>query len=219
MVELPVAFADRYPMELSGGQKQRVNLARALAGNPEVLLCDEVTSALDSIVGANVIELLKGLRKDTGVSFVFISHDLSTVASFADKIVVLYAGRVVEQGPTDQVLSPPFHPYTRLLITSVPEMRIGWLEDTMQTREAAAGIARGVEITAVGCPFFNRCPIAIEGTCDKEVPPIRMHGSGHQIACHRTLDEMEESESGPQKILHGFERTIDEEDKARKHRH
>ena len=219
MVELPVAFADRYPMELSGGQKQRINLARALAGNPEVLLCDEVTSALDSIVGANVIELLKGLRKDTGVSFVFISHDLSTVASFADKIVVLYAGRVVEQGPTDQVLSPPFHPYTRLLITSVPEMRIGWLEDTMQTREAAAGIARGVEITAVGCPFFNRCPIAIEGTCDKEVPPIRMHGSDHQIACHRTLDEMEESESAPQKILHGFERTIDEEDKARKHRH
>ena len=219
MVELPVAFADRYPMELSGGQKQRVNLARALAGNPEVLLCDEVTSALDSIVGANVIELLKGLRKDTGVSFVFISHDLSTVASFADKIVVLYAGRVVEQGPTDQVLSPPFHPYTRLLITSVPEMRIGWLEDTMQTREAAAGIARGVEITAVGCPFFNRCPIAIEGTCDKEVPPIRMHGSDHQIACHRTLDEMEESESAPQKILTGFERTIDEEDKARKHRH
>ena len=219
MVELPVAFADRFPMELSGGQKQRINLARALAGNPEVLLCDEVTSALDSIVGANVIELLKGLRKDTGVSFVFISHDLSTVASFADKIVVLYAGRVVEQGPTDQVLSPPFHPYTRLLITSVPEMRIGWLEDTMQTREAAAGIARGVEITAVGCPFFNRCPIAIEGTCDKEVPPIRMHGSDHQIACHRTLDEMEESESGPQKILHGFERTIDEEDKARKHRH
>jgi peptide/nickel transport system ATP-binding protein len=219
MVELPVAFADRYPMELSGGQKQRINLARALAGNPEVLLCDEVTSALDSIVGANVIELLKGLRKDTGVSFVFISHDLSTVASFADKIVVLYAGRVVEQGPTDQVLSPPFHPYTRLLITSVPEMRIGWLEDTMQTREAAAGIARGVEITATGCPFFNRCPIAIEGTCDKEVPPIRMHGSDHQIACHRTLDEMEESESAPQKILHGFERSIDEEDKARKHRH
>ena len=219
MVELPVAFADRFPMELSGGQKQRINLARALAGNPEVLLCDEVTSALDSIVGANVIELLKGLRKDTGVSFVFISHDLSTVASFADKIVVLYAGRVVEQGPTDQVLSPPFHPYTRLLITSVPEMRIGWLEDTMQTREAAAGIARGVEITAVGCPFFNRCPVAIEGTCDKEVPPIRVHGTGHQIACHLTLDEMEESESAPQKILTGFERSIDEEDKARKHRH
>ncbi len=212
MVELPPAFASRYPMELSGGQKQRINLARALAGNPEVLLCDEVTSALDSIVGANVIELLKGLRKETGVSFVFISHDLSTVGSFADKIVVLYAGRVVEQGPTDQVLSPPFHPYTRLLITSVPEMRIGWLEDTMQTREAAAGIARSVEITATGCPFFNRCPIAIDGTCEKEVPPVRMHGSGHQIACHHTLDEVEDSEAAPQKILRGFEHTPDDDD-------
>ncbi len=140
MVELPQDFAGRYPEELSGGQKQRVNLARALAASPEVLLCDEVISSLDSIVGANVIELLKRLRKQTGVSFVFISHDLSTVASFADEIVVLYAGRVVEQGPADQVLSPPYHPYTRLLISSVPELRVGWLEETMQTQEAQAGI-------------------------------------------------------------------------------
>jgi peptide/nickel transport system ATP-binding protein len=138
MVELPQDFAGRYPEELSGGQKQRVNLARALAASPEVLLCDEVISSLDSIVGANVIELLKRLRKQTGVSFVFISHDLSTVASFADEIVVLYAGRVVEQGPADQVLSPPYHPYTRLLISSVPELRVGWLEETMQTQEAQA---------------------------------------------------------------------------------
>ncbi len=216
MVELPIAFAERFPMELSGGQKQRINLARALAGNPEVLLCDEVTSALDSIVGANVIKLLTALRNKTGVSFVFISHDLSTVGSFADKIVVLYAGRVVEQGPTDQVLSPPYHPYTRLLITSVPELRIGWLEDTMQTREAAAGIARGVEITAVGCPFFNRCPIAIPGTCQLEVPPVRLHGDGHQIACHHTLDEVEESEAGPQQILHGYEKPIMDDDAAKK---
>ncbi|SVC03786.1 uncharacterized protein METZ01_LOCUS256640, partial [marine metagenome] len=101
MVELPQDFAGRYPDELSGGQKQRINLARALAASPEILLCDEVISALDSIVGANVIELLKRLRKLTGVSYVFISHDLSTVASFADEIVVLYAGRVVEQGHVD----------------------------------------------------------------------------------------------------------------------
>ncbi|MDH3375873.1 MAG: ABC transporter ATP-binding protein, partial [Gammaproteobacteria bacterium] len=156
MVELPAEFASRYPMELSGGQKQRINMARSLAASPEVMLCDEVTSALDSIVGANVIKLLTALRDKTGVSFVFISHDLSTVASFADEIVVLYAGRVVEQGPTDEVLTPPFHPYTRLLISSVPELRIGWLEDTMQKREMAVGIAKGVEITAVGCPFYNR---------------------------------------------------------------
>jgi len=189
MVELPQDFAGRYPEELSGGQKQRVNLARALAASPEVLLCDEVISALDSIVGANVIELLKRLRKQTGVSFVFISHDLSTVASFADEIVVLYAGRVVEQGPVDQVLSPPYHPYTRLLISSVPELRVGWLEETMQTQEAQAGIDRVVQLTEIGCPFFDRCPLAIEDTCDRETAPIRDLGDGHLIECHRSEEE------------------------------
>ena len=206
LVELPAAFANRYPMELSGGQKQRINLARSLAANPEVMLCDEVTSALDSIVGANVIKLLTGLRDKTGVSFVFISHDLSTVASFADEIVVLYAGRVVEQGPTDEVLEPPFHPYTRLLISSVPEMRIGWLEDTMKKREMAVGIARGVEITAKGCPFYNRCPLAIEGTCQTVVPPTLELENGHQIACHLTLEQLEEAEADAQKILLGYEK-------------
>ncbi|HIA42089.1 MAG TPA: dipeptide ABC transporter ATP-binding protein [Gammaproteobacteria bacterium] len=189
MVELPQDFAGRYPEELSGGQKQRVNLARALAASPEVLLCDEVISSLDSIVGANVIELLKRLRKQTGVSFVFISHDLSTVASFADEIVVLYAGRVVEQGPADQVLSPPYHPYTRLLISSVPELRVGWLEEAMQTQEAQAGIDRVVQLTEIGCPFFDRCPLAIEGTCDRETAPIRDLGDGHLIECHRSEEE------------------------------
>ena len=189
MVELPQDFAGRYPEELSGGQKQRVNLARALAASPEVLLCDEVISSLDSIVGANVIELLKRLRKQTGVSFVFISHDLSTVASFADEIVVLYAGRVVEQGSADQVLSPPYHPYTRLLISSVPELRVGWLEETMQTQEAQAGIDRVVQLTEIGCPFFDRCPLAIEDTCDRETAPIRDLGDGHLIECHRSKEE------------------------------
>ncbi len=135
MVELPQDFAGRYPDELSGGQKQRINLARALAASPEILLCDEVISALDTIVGANIIELLKQLRKNTGVSFVFISHDLSTVASFADHIVVLYAGKVVDQGTVDEVLSPPYHPYTRLLISSVPELRVGWLEESVDEIE------------------------------------------------------------------------------------
>ena len=211
LVELPPEFASRYPMELSGGQKQRINLARSLAASPEVMLCDEVTSALDSIVGANVIKLLISLRDKTGVSFVFISHDLSTVASFADEIVVLYAGRVVEQGPTDEVLEPPFHPYTRLLISSVPELRIGWLEDTMQKREMAVGIARGVEITARGCPFYNRCPLAIENTCEQKAAPIRELKSGHEIHCHRTIEELEETERETQMILHGYEK-IGEED-------
>tara|TARA_B100000945_G_scaffold318480_1_gene323407 strand:- start:74 stop:1744 length:1671 start_codon:yes stop_codon:yes gene_type:complete len=129
MVELPKEFISRYPEELSGGQKQRISLARALAAEPEIILCDEVTSALDSIVGSNVIELLRKLQKNLDVSYVFISHDLSTIASFADRIVVMYNGKIVEQGPVHEVLSPPSHPYTELLISSIPELRVGWLEE------------------------------------------------------------------------------------------
>ena len=129
MVELPKEFLSRYPEELSGGQKQRISLARALAAEPEIILCDEVTSALDSIVGSNVIELLRKLQKNLDVSYVFISHDLSTIASFADRIVVMYNGIIVEQGPVHEVLSPPSHPYTELLISSIPELRVGWLEE------------------------------------------------------------------------------------------
>jgi peptide/nickel transport system ATP-binding protein len=214
LVELPVEFESRYPSELSGGQKQRVNLARALAANPEIVLCDEVTSALDSIVSSNVISLLKKLRNQTGVSFVFISHDLSTVGSFADEIVVLYAGRVVEQGPVDEVLAPPYHPYTRLLISSVPELRVGWLEDTMKKREMAVGIARGVEITDTGCPFYNRCPIAIDGKCNTDTPPTLEPHPGHFISCHRTMEEIAEAEQAPQQVLHGFEKAAPEDPKV-----
>ncbi len=138
LVELPAEYANRFPPELSGGQKQRINLARGLAADPEVLLCDEVTSALDTIVGANVIDLLKRLRDRLGVSFVFISHDLSTVASFADDIAVLYNGELVDYGPVDEILTPPFHPYTELLIYSVPELRVGWLDETAETQQALA---------------------------------------------------------------------------------
>jgi len=214
LVELPVEFENRYATELSGGQKQRINLARSLAALPEIMLCDEVTSALDSIVGSNVIKLLKRLRDLTGVSFMFITHDLSTVAAFADEIVVLYAGRIVEQAPVDEVLSPPFHPYTRLLISSVPEMRIGWLEETMQKREMAVGIARGVEITDVGCPFYNRCPIAISGTCERVTAPTYELKEGHFISCHHNADEIEKIELAPQQVLHGFEKADADDDQA-----
>lgn len=190
MVDLPAEFANRRPQALSGGQKQRVNLARALAAEPEVILCDEVTSALDTVVGAQIIDLLKRLQDELSVTFVFISHDLSTVASFADRVAVLYAGRVAEQGPTEQILMPPYHPYTSLLLHSVPEMRQGWLEEIRETETAQLAAASVVEIGATGCPFHKRCPMAIAGTCDTLEPPVRPLTNGHLIACHREVAEL-----------------------------
>ena len=190
MVELPADYAGRFPHELSGGEKQRVNLARALAAEPDVILCDEVTSALDTVVGAAIIKLLESLQERLDTAFVFISHDLSTVASFANRIVVLYAGRVAEQGPTRRILSPPHHPYTRLLLGSVPEMRTGWLEDHRATKEAERAMADVVNIGLTGCPFHTRCPLMIPGTCDVEKPPVHRLEQDHRIACHRELGEL-----------------------------
>jgi peptide/nickel transport system ATP-binding protein len=191
MVGLPAEFADRYPESLSGGQKQRVNLARALAAEPELILCDEVTSSLDAIVGASIVELLKSLRESTGASYLFISHDLPTVASFATRIVVLYAGRMVESGTVAEVLRPPFHPYTRLLLSSVPQLRRGWLEEVKSTTEARSSLGRPVAIAAPGCPFYDRCPLAIDGTCNVTFPEYHRVGQVHRIACHRSIDELD----------------------------
>ena len=190
LVELPAEFAERYPPELSGGEKQRVNLARALAAEPDVVLCDEVTSALDVVVGAAVIELLKQLRTRLGLSYMFISHDISTVSGFSDRIAVLYAGRVVEEGASAEVLEEPFHPYTRLLLASVPELRLGWLDETVAQRETRRGAGGGVLLQAAGCPFHTRCPFIIRGTCEQVRPPIREPRPGHRIACHLPREEL-----------------------------
>jgi len=133
-IEMGKGFIDRYPAELSGGQKQRVCIARALAAEPEVILCDEPTSALDPLVAEGILKLLMRLQKETQLSYLFITHDIATVRAIADSIAVMYQGRVVRFGPKSRVLSPPFDDYTDLLLKSVPEMRIGWLEEVLATR-------------------------------------------------------------------------------------
>ncbi|MEM6759126.1 MAG: ABC transporter ATP-binding protein [Pseudomonadota bacterium] len=134
-IEMGDGFIDRYPAELSGGQKQRVCIARALAANPKLIICDEVTSALDPLVADGILKLLLNLQKTEGVSYLFITHDLATVRSIADSIAVMYQGEVVRYGPKSQVLAPPFDDYTDLLLSSVPEMRLGWLEEVIATRK------------------------------------------------------------------------------------
>ena len=136
MIELPKEFAKRYPMELSGGEKQRVCIARALAANPELIICDEVTSALDQLVAEDILKLLQNLQNELGVSYLFITHDLATVKAIADEIVVMLRGRIVEQGEKEAILTPPHHEYTELLLSSVPEMDPDWLDNLLAKREA-----------------------------------------------------------------------------------
>ncbi|MEM6303334.1 MAG: ABC transporter ATP-binding protein [Pseudomonadota bacterium] len=134
-IELGDGFQDRYPAELSGGQKQRVCIARALAAKPKMIICDEVTSALDPLVADGILKLLLQLQKIEDVAYLFITHDLATVRAIADSIAVMYQGEVVRYGPKSQVLSPPFDDYTDLLLSSVPEMKLGWLEDVLANRK------------------------------------------------------------------------------------
>jgi peptide/nickel transport system ATP-binding protein len=133
-IEMGKGFIDRYPAELSGGQKQRVCIARALAAKPKLIICDEVTSALDPLVANGILKLLLELQTEEAVAYLFITHDLATVKSIADSIAVMYRGEVVRYGPKSQVLTPPFDAYTELLLSSVPEMEIGWLEKAIKTR-------------------------------------------------------------------------------------
>ena len=134
MMDLPEHFIDRRPGELSGGQKQRVGIARALAAEPDLIICDEVTSALDQLVGEEILRLLKRLQDELGIAYLFITHDLGTVKRIANKVAVMLKGKLVARGETAQVFSPPFHPYTELLLSSVPEMRSEWLDDVLARR-------------------------------------------------------------------------------------
>jgi peptide/nickel transport system ATP-binding protein len=135
----PDTYIDRFPTELSGGQKQRISIARALAAEPELIICDEVTSALDQLVAEEILKLLQNLQDEFGITYLFITHDLATVKAIADEIVVMLQGRVVEHGEKQDVLTPPHHEYTELLLSSVPEMDPDWLDTLLTKRQAQAG--------------------------------------------------------------------------------
>jgi len=136
-IELNESYIDRLPTELSGGQKQRISIARALAAEPEIIICDEVTSALDQIVQEEILRLLMKLQEETHVSYLFITHDIATVRAISDEIVVMHQGKVVQQGPKSQVLNPPYPPYTELLLSSVPQMDPDWLTNLLAQRATA----------------------------------------------------------------------------------
>ncbi|ACD20419.1 ABC transporter ATP-binding protein [Paraburkholderia phytofirmans] len=190
LVKLPASIATRTPAGLSGGQKQRVNLARALAAEPALILCDEVTSALDTVVGAAILDLLAELRRELGVSYMFISHDISTVRAICDEVIVLYAGHRVEAGQREVLAAPPYHPYTGLLVDSVPALKPGWLDarrDIVATALPAMGESADI---AELCSFRARCPVRIDGKCNVTPPSLKKLPSGAEILCHHPAAEL-----------------------------
>ncbi|MDA7592347.1 ABC transporter ATP-binding protein [Rhodobacteraceae bacterium] len=194
LVKLPRAFAERMPRQLSGGQKQRVGIARAFAGGARIVVADEPVSALDVSVQAAVTDLLMEIQRDEKTTLLFISHDLSIVRYLSDRVMVMYLGHVVELGTTDQVFSPPYHPYTEALLSAVP------IADTNVEKEhiVLEGDIPSAMDPPSGCPFQTRCRWKKDvpgNLCEKEVPPQRDISIGHQIKCH--LSESKLSEMTP----------------------
>lgn len=183
LVKLPRAFAGRMPRQLSGGQKQRVGIARAFAGGARIVVADEPVSALDVSVQAAVTDLLMEIQRENGTTLLFISHDLSIVRYLSDRVMVMYLGHVVELGSTDQVFSPPYHPYTEALLSAVP------IADTsvQKTHVVLEGDIPSAMNPPPGCPFQTRCRWKEKvpgGLCEREVPAIRQVAEGHSIKCH-----------------------------------
>ncbi len=191
LVRLPSSVIDRLPAELSGGQKQRVNLARALAAKPDLILCDEVTSALDTVVAAAILELLAELRRELQVSYMFISHDISTVRAICDDIVVLYAGRMVANRPREAMMAPPYHPYSHLLLSSVPAMQQGWLEQVGGADQRTLPPIGPVDASPDICAFLPRCALRVDGVCNVVPPRRRNMEHGGEILCHRSDSELQ----------------------------
>lgn len=183
LVKLPKAFADRKPSQLSGGQKQRVGIARAIAGNARIVVADEPVSALDVSVQASVANLLMDIQREKKTTLLFISHDLGVVRYLSDRVMVMYLGQVMEMGTTEQVFSPPFHPYTEALIAAAPST------DTNQRveRTILKGDLPSATSSQAGCPFQTRCPLKSsveDNRCETELPATRDLGDGHVVKCH-----------------------------------
>ncbi len=180
-VGLPADAKQRYPHEFSGGQRQRIGIARALALNPKLIICDEPVSALDVSVRAQVINLLEDLKAEFGVSYLFISHDLSVVEHIADRVAVMYLGTIVEIGSRDRIWRKPQHPYTKALLAAAP------IANPKVARTRKRTVLQG-ELPSpldppAGCPFHSRCPLA-EARCKSERPVLRPMGDGTRAACH-----------------------------------
>ncbi|WP_372891479.1 dipeptide ABC transporter ATP-binding protein [Rhodosalinus sp.] len=193
LVKLPREFADRMPRQLSGGQKQRVGIARAFAGGARVVVADEPVSALDVSVQAAVTDLLMEIQREQKTTLLFIAHDLSIVRYLSDRVMVMYLGHVVEIGSTDQVFSPPYHPYTEALLSAVP------IADTRveKKRIVLEGDIPSAMNPPSGCPFQTRCrwKSKVPGNkCETEVPPMVTLASGHQVKCHLSADDFESME-------------------------
>lgn len=182
MVGLNKEHTNRFPHEFSGGQRQRIGIARALAVNPEFIVCDEAISALDVSVQAQVINLLMDLQKSLDLTYLFIAHDLSMVRHISDETIVMYMGCVVEQGPTEELFTNPLHPYTKGLLESIPTIDPVYEQSRVHT--TLTGEVTSPINLSPGCHFCNRCNISIK-CCETERPILKDMGNGHLVACHK----------------------------------